>query len=118
MREERHPDVSHSAQSQARQARHRHLEVVRATQGSGQGLIGLRDVQSMSKLDEWRSHGLDPHQMLVLPQALMGIPAGALLVANGGIPTQAESGRGKKVVADMDSSLVALDSKDGQLLGQ
>nr|WP_291993229.1 DUF1513 domain-containing protein [Candidatus Accumulibacter sp. ACC003] len=94
------------------------MEVVRATQGSGQGLIGLRDVQSMSKLDEWRSHGLDPHQMLVLPQALMGIPAGALLVANGGIPTQAESGRGKKVVADMDSSLVALDSKDGQLLGQ
>jgi hypothetical protein len=87
-------------------------------QGSGHGLIGVRDRQTMEKLAEWPTHGLDPHQMLILPQALMGLPAGALLVANGGIPTLAESGRSKKLVAGMDSSLVALDSNNGQLLGQ
>lgn len=87
-------------------------------QGSGQGLLGVRDLQTMAKLAEWPTHGLDPHQMLVLPKRLMGIPAGALLVANGGIRTQAESGRSKQFVADMDPSLVALDSKDGKLLGQ
>lgn len=85
---------------------------------SGQGLIGLRDLHTLEKLAEWPSHGMDPHEMLVLPCAWGLWPAGTLLVANGGIPTQAESGRSKKSLDRMDPSLVALNPRTGELLGQ
>lgn len=85
---------------------------------SGQGLVGLRDLHSLKKVDEWPSHGLDPHDMLVLPAAFGAHPAGTLLVANGGIRTHAETGRSKKQLDQMDSSLVALNPSTGRLLGQ
>ncbi len=78
---------------------------------SGAGLLGVRDAASLEKLDEWPSHGIDPHQ-LVWDQA------GHILVANGGVPTQAETGRLKRGLAHMDSSLVRLDGNTGALLGQ
>ena len=46
------------------------------------------------------------------------MPAGALVVANGGIPTQSETGRSHRDLERMDPSLVALDARDGRLLGQ
>lgn len=85
---------------------------------SGDGWIGLRDLTQDTVLEHWPSHGLDPHELLRLPQALGRFPAGTLMVANGGIPTQAETGRQKHLAHGMDASLIAMDPADGRLLGQ
>jgi len=87
-------------------------------QETGEGWIGLRDVTQDKVLAHWPSHGLDPHELLRLPQAQGRFPAGTLMVANGGIPTQAETGRQKHLAQGMDASLVAMDPVDGRLLGQ
>ena len=76
---------------------------------SGRGRIGVRDRQSLKKLAEWDTHGVDPHQ-LVLDHD------GQLIVANGGVPrTPADK---KYDLHRMDPSLVRLDAKSGQLLRQ
>ncbi len=87
-------------------------------QESGEGWIGLRDLTQDRVLAHWPSHGLDPHELLRLPQALGRFPAGTLMVANGGIPTHAETGRQKLLATGMDASLVAMDPANGRLLGQ
>jgi hypothetical protein len=79
---------------------------------TGAGLIGVRDAHSLEQRAEWPTHGLDPH-------ALLWDELGRLLVANGGIPTQPETGRAKRGLERMDASLVRLDAQaDGRLLGQ
>jgi len=85
---------------------------------TAQGLIGVRDARSLDKAAEWATHGMDPHQLLALPQAVGGLPAGSLMVANGGIPTLPETGRSKRALGRMDASLVALHPANGELLGQ
>lgn len=77
--------------------------------GSGKGRIGVRDRRSLRKIAEWDTHGIEPHQLLLDGQ-------GHLLVANGGIPRTTSD---RKIDLDrMDSSLVRLDSANGQLLGK
>jgi len=78
---------------------------------SGQSLIGVRDAASLEKTAEWPTHGVDAHDLV-----LDGI--GALLVANGGVPAQQETGRLKLRLDAMDSSLVRLQTDTGQLMGQ
>lgn len=79
---------------------------------TGAGLIGVRDAISLEQRAEWPSHGLDPHELLFDAQ-------GRLVVANGGIPTQPETGRAKRGLDRMDASLVRLDVEaKGRLLGQ
>ena len=74
---------------------------------SGRGRISVRDRQNLKKLDEWDSHGIDPHQ-LVLHHA------GHLIVANGGVPrTLADK---KHSLERMDASVVRIDSRSGKLL--
>lgn len=85
---------------------------------TAQGLIGVRDARSLEKTDEWPTHGMDPHQLLALPQAVGDLPAGTLMVANGGIPTLPETGRAKRQLGRMDASLVALHPVSGERLGQ
>jgi uncharacterized protein len=85
---------------------------------SAQGLLGVRDAASLERRSEWSTHGVDPHEMLVLPVAVGGLPAGSLLVANGGVPTRPETGRTRRNLERMNASLVALDEHDGRLLGQ
>jgi hypothetical protein len=76
---------------------------------TGQGRVGVRDRTSLKKLDEWATHGRDPHQLLLDGQ-------GNLVVANGGVPrTLADQ---KYDLERMDSSLVRLDAGSGRLLGQ
>lgn len=76
---------------------------------TGQGRIGVRDRASLKKLDEWTTHGIDPHQLLLDGR-------GNLIVANGGVPRTRED---KKFGLDrMESSLVRLDAANGELLGQ
>lgn len=85
---------------------------------TAQGLIGVRDRRSLEKTAEWPTHGMDPHALLVLPQALGRIPVGSLIVANGGIPALPETGRAKHDLGRMDASLVALSPQTGAVLGQ
>lgn len=76
---------------------------------TGQGWVSVRDVRSMTKVAEWRTHGAEPHQLLQ-------DKAGALLVANGGIlRTDADK---KRDLHLMDSSLVRLNPVTGERLGQ
>lgn len=80
---------------------------------TGAGLLGVRDAATLAKRAEWPTHGLDPHQLVwdvTRP--------GALIVANGGVPTRPETGRVKHDLERMDSSLVRLDAGSGALLGQ
>ena len=78
---------------------------------SGAGLVVRHDARSLEPLDEWPTRGIDPHALLVDGD-------GSLLVANGGVPTQPERGRAKLALERMDSSLVRLDVRSGELLGQ
>lgn len=85
---------------------------------TAQGRLGVRDAASLEKTDEWATHGMDPHALLALPQPVGRLPAGTLMVANGGIPTLPETGRSKRELGRMDASLVALHPASGALLGQ
>ncbi|RZL60793.1 MAG: DUF1513 domain-containing protein [Variovorax sp.] len=78
---------------------------------TARGLIGVRDAASLEKIDEWSTHGMDPHELLLDAD-------GSLLVANGGIPTLPETGRVKVHLDQMDASLVRLGAGDGALRGQ
>jgi uncharacterized protein len=77
---------------------------------SGQGVLVLRDAATLRERAVWPTHGRDPHDFLFDGD-------GALWVANGGIGTNAATGRAKDVRA-MDSSLVRLDARSGELKGQ
>lgn len=87
-------------------------EVIYSTEtdrATGRGRIGVRDRVSLKKIDEWESHGLEPHQLLLDEN-------GHLMIANGGIMrTEADK---KYDLHRMDSSLVRLDGQNGQLLRQ
>jgi len=85
---------------------------------SGQGRVALRDARTLARTAAFATQGMDPHEMLVLPARVGDVPAGSLLVANGGIPTQPETGRAKRELDRMDASLVALDGTMGRVLGQ
>jgi hypothetical protein len=78
---------------------------------SGTGRVVRRDARSLQPLADWASHGIDPHQLLRDAD-------GSLLVANGGVPTRPESGRLKLDLERMDPSLVRLDARSGERLGQ
>ena len=62
---------------------------------------------------EWPTHGIDAHELVWDAMNEHG-----LIVANGGVPTQPETGRVKRHLERMDSSLVRLDARDGTLSGQ
>lgn len=78
---------------------------------TGRGLIGVRHALTLEKTAEWPTHGMDPHELLLDDD-------GSLVVANGGIPAMPETGRIKIHLDRMDASLVRLDTRSGELLGQ
>lgn len=80
-----------------------HIFTTETALDTGDGLIGVREAATLEKIAEWPTHGTDPHQLLLDPA-----DPSALIVANGGIPTQAETGRRKLKLHTMDSSLVRL----------
>jgi hypothetical protein len=77
---------------------------------SGQGVVVVRDAASLRELAAWPTQGLDPHDMLFDGDS-------RLWVANGGIATEAATGRAKEL-RDMDSSLVCIDAASGERIGQ
>lgn len=84
----------------------------------GTGVLAVRNRHTLELQDVWPTHGKDPHEMLVLPKGGLGIDEPFLLVANGGIPTHADMGRTQLNQLPMDSSLVALHPRTGQLLNR
>lgn len=90
----------------------RHIYTTETDLADSQGLIGVRDAHTLEKIDEWRTGGMDPHQLLLDAD-------GSLVVANGGIPTQPETGRRKLRLAHMDSSIARLrPDEQGRIAGQ
>jgi uncharacterized protein len=75
-----------------------------------QGVVQVHDLNSLRTQARWATGGIDPHELLVMPD-------GRLLVANGGVPTRPETGRLKRLQEPMDSSLVAIDPRTGRLDG-
>lgn len=86
-----------------------HFYTTEIEPGSGQGWLTVRRIDTLAKLAEWPTRGMDPHMMAVAPD-------GKLMLANGGIRYSPEGRKGR--VDDMDSSLVQLDPRSGELLGQ
>ncbi|MBF7728472.1 DUF1513 domain-containing protein [Pseudomonas sp. N040] len=82
------------------------------TRDPGRGVIGVYRLagQRLQRHSELSSHGIGPHQLAWLPDG------DTLVVANGGIRTEADSRTPLNADA-MDSSLVLLDRR-GQLLGK
>jgi hypothetical protein len=81
-------------------------EVVAET---SEGRIGLWDTAGYTRLTDWPSHGIGPHEIRLLPD-------GRLAVANGGIRTDPVD-RTKLNIPDMRPNLTLLDV-DGALLDQ
>lgn len=81
-------------------------EVVAET---SEGRIGLWDTARYTRLTDWPSHGIGPHEIKRLPD-------GRLAVANGGIKTDPVD-RTKLNIPDMRPNLTLL-SEDGALLDQ
>jgi hypothetical protein len=78
---------------------------------TGQGLVTVRDATDFHVLAEYRSHGIGPHELLLLDDGV------TLAVANGGVRTLPETGRVKLNRGRVESSLAYLDSRDGRLSG-
>ncbi len=72
---------------------------------SGEGLLALRDADTLELLDAWPSGGRDPH-------ALLALDGGQVLVANGGLALDAASGRRVIAPGPPDSNL-ALHTQPG-----
>jgi uncharacterized protein len=73
------------------------------------GRIGLWDTNGYTRLTDWPSHGIGPHEIRLLPD-------GRLAIANGGIQTDPVD-RAKLNIPDMRPNLTLLDA-DGALLDQ
>ncbi|GAB2901862.1 hypothetical protein GCM10027046_33630 [Uliginosibacterium flavum] len=76
---------------------------------SGEGWISVRDAVTLTRVAQWPTHGMDPHQVLQDAQ-------GMLLIANGGI-RYTDKGA-KRDLEQMSSSLVRLNPATGEVLGQ
>ena len=86
---------------------------------TGASWIVVRDAGTLAATAEWPTHGIDAHELIWDARASGGQGnAPTLIVANGGVPTAPETGRVKRDLARMDSSLVRLDARTGALLGQ
>lgn len=83
---------------------------------TGASLVARRDARSLATVDEWATQGIDAHELIWAPTAKGSPPA--LIVANGGVPTAPETGRTKRDLHTMDSSIVRLHGDSGELQGQ
>ncbi len=79
------------------------------THDDGAGCVALRDPLTLALRGEWPTGGTDPHQMLRVGDRLF--------VANGGVPTRPETGRAKRELPAMDSSLAVFEMPSGRRLG-
>ncbi|BFO56575.1 DUF1513 domain-containing protein [Acidovorax sacchari] len=84
---------------------------------TGRSLVVLRDAASLEMRAEWPTQGIDAHELIWDRRVRVdGMPT--LIVANGGVPTAPETGRVKRALDTMDSSIVRLHGGTGETLGQ
>lgn len=84
---------------------------------TGQSLVVQRSAERLEAVSEWPTQGIDAHELLWDRHTLAdGAPT--LIVANGGVPTAPETGRVKRALETMDSSVVRLHGRTGDVLGQ
>lgn len=88
-----------------------HIYTTETDLASGAGLLVQRDMRTLARRAEWPAGGVDTH-------ALLSDGQHSLWLANGGIPSQAETGRAKLDLAQMDSSLARLDARTGRVSAQ
>jgi uncharacterized protein len=79
------------------------------TDAQGQGWVSVRDRRDLRRQDQWPTHGVDPHHLLLDHE-------GHLMVANGGIARTPDGN--KRDLHLMASSLVRLNTRNGELLGR
>ena len=79
---------------------------------TGQGKVVVRETTNFKQVHEFSSHGIGPHELLMMPNSEH------LVIANGGLLTHPDSGRKVLNYDHMHSSLTYLDSKNGELLDQ
>jgi len=91
----------------------RTLYTTEADLDTGAGLIGVRDAATLEKRAEWPTLGIDAHELI-----WDATEKDHLIVANGGVPSRPETGRLKRDLEHMDSSLVRLDARSGDPLAQ
>jgi len=88
-----------------------HLFVSENDFARGQGVIAVHDGRDLRRLGEFPSHGVGPHEIRFLSDER------TIVVANGGILTEPQTGREKLNIPTMDPNLAYVDSKSGKLLG-
>lgn len=86
------------------------LLVAEADDVTGQGTIAVLDAQSLERIDEFDTHGIGPHEVVLLPDGE------TLAIANGGLVT-APGGRDPINLETMQSSLTHVDVATGTLRG-
>lgn len=90
----------------------RHVFVNENNIDTGRGLVSVRDADTFKTLEEYSSHGIGPHELLLMPDGV------TLVVANGGIQTFPETGRVKINRGRIETGLAYIDSRDGKLRGK
>lgn len=89
------------------------LFATEAVGSTGDGVLGIYDAaDGYRRIGEYPTHGLDPHEVRLMPDRR------TLAVANGGILMLAGMPRLKLNIPDMDPSLVYLDAATGRLIRQ
>lgn len=80
---------------------------------AARGVIGVYDATAgFRRVGEFDTHGIGPHEMLLMPDGE------TFVVANGGIETHPDYGRAELNLDSMDPSLVFIDRRSGDLIGQ
>ncbi|MEM6791093.1 MAG: DUF1513 domain-containing protein [Myxococcota bacterium] len=86
------------------------LYTTEADVAAGVGLIGVRDGVTLELIEHLPSHGIGPHELVMMPDGE------TLAVANGGILTRPDTGRDKLNLETMDPNLSYVDRQSGELL--
>jgi len=88
----------------------RRLYTTEADVEAGEGLVGVRDADTLELVEHFPSYGVGPHELLLMPDG------DTLVVANGGILTRPDTGREKLNLDTMAPSLSYIDRHGGALL--
>lgn len=88
-----------------------HLVTTEAHVETGEGILGVRDVDRLELVAEVATGGIGPHEAILLAD-------GVAAVANGGLMTRPQTGRSVLNLDTMDPSLAYVSLEGGELLDQ
>lgn len=89
-----------------------HLFCTESNYKTGEGKISVWETGTFTQVTEYKSHGIGPHELALMPDGK------TLVIANGGLKKHPDSGRKVLNLNSMDSSLTYLNSLTGQLISQ